>query len=82
MLSEQKVVFIFSVYSLLRENLPYFPSDLGLLIVYMYRCSGLFPCFHGSPRLNGQLNAVFDKGLIRGGAPLPALVYSPLLWDK
>ena len=61
---------------------PYFPSDLGRLIVYMYGCSGLFPCFHGSPRLNGQLNGAFDKGLIRGDAPLPAFVYSPLLWDK
>ena len=46
--------------------LPHFPSDLGLLIVYMYGCSGLFPCFHGSPRLNGQLNGAFDKSLIRG----------------
>lgn len=78
--ANKKIVLHIQCLFFIEWYLPYFPSDLGLLIVYMYGCSGLFSCFHGSPRLNGQLNGAFDKGLIRDGAPMAAFMHSP--WSK
>ena len=80
--ANKKIVLHIQCLLFIEWYLLYLPSDLGLLIVYKYGCSGLFPCFHGSPRLNGQLNGAFDKGLIRDGAPMAAFMHSPLLRDK
>lgn len=60
--------------------MPHYLSESGFLI--MYGCSDLFPCFLGSPSLNGRLHEACDDGLIRVGSALSALVYSPLVWGK
>ena len=64
--ASKKIVLHVQCLFFIEWYLPFFSCDLGLLIVYMYGRGGLFPCLHGSPRLNGQLNGAFDKSLIRG----------------